>query len=172
MAPPSLPWRVPGLRRGAPHHRARENVALLVVRVVLAWIFIYYGGGKLFGWFNGPGIHRTSLFMATVAHLRPGGFFAVLGGVIELGGGCLVGLGLGARLGALALLGDQVMAIITVTGANGINSLSNHPGYEFNVTLLTLAAVIAVFGAGRLSVDATVDHRRTRASAPLSAPRP
>jgi len=36
------------------------DVALVVVRIVLAWIFTYYGAGKLFGLFNGPGIHRTA----------------------------------------------------------------------------------------------------------------
>ena len=40
------------------------DLALVVVRVGLAWIFIHYGSGKLFGWFNGPGIHRTALFFS------------------------------------------------------------------------------------------------------------
>ena len=39
------------------------DVALVVVRIVLAWIFTYYGAGKLFGLFNGPGIHRTAVFL-------------------------------------------------------------------------------------------------------------
>jgi len=47
------------------------DVVLLVVRIVLAWIFIYYGAGKLFGWFNGPGMHQTSLFMADTAYYYP-----------------------------------------------------------------------------------------------------
>ena len=49
------------------------------MRVALAWIFVYYGAGKLFGSFNGPGLHNTALFFSNTAHLRPGGFFAVLG---------------------------------------------------------------------------------------------
>ncbi len=132
--------------------------ALAAVRVALAWIFTYYGAGKLFGWFHGPGLHRTALYFAGTAHLRPGIFFAVLGGVIEFGGALSMALGVGTRLAALALAGDQVMAMITVTWVNGINSLSNHPGYEFNLTLCALAIVMVAFGAGRLSVDA-VAHR-------------
>jgi putative oxidoreductase len=135
------------------------DVALASIRVVVAWIFIYYGAGKLFGWFNGPGLHRTSIFMAETAHLHPGGFFAVLGGVIEFGGALCVALGLGSRLAGLALLGDQIMAMVTVTWANGINSLTNHPGYEFNMTLAVLALTITVFGAGRLSVDGVLARR-------------
>ena len=93
----------------------------------LAWIFIWYGAGKLFGAFNGPGLHQTALFFSNTAHLRPGGLFAVLGGVIEFGGGISLVLGLGARIAGLALFGDMVMAMITVTWVNGINSESLHP---------------------------------------------
>src|ERR1700683_1592127 len=103
------------------------DVALIAVRVGLAWICIYYGAGKLFGAFNGPGIHGTALYFSNSAHLRPGGLFAVLGGVIELGGGISLGLGFGARLGGVALFGDMVMAMITVTWATGINSSTSPP---------------------------------------------
>ena len=83
------------------------DVALIPVRIVLAWIFIYYGAGKLFGAFNGPGIHRTALYLSNTAHLRPGGLFAVLGGVIEFGGGIAVALGLGSRLADSRCLGTR-----------------------------------------------------------------
>src|ERR1700732_474349 len=87
------------------------DCALIAARIVLAWIFIYYGAGKLFGSFNGPGIHRTALYFSNTAHLHPGGFFAVLGGVIELGAGVALALGLGSRLAGAALFGDMVMAM-------------------------------------------------------------
>ena len=101
--------------------------ALLAVRIALAWIFIYYGAGKLFGSFNGPGIHRTALYFSQTAHLHPGGLFAVLGGVIEFGSGVALALGLFSRLAGVALFGDMVMAMITVTWATGINSVSDPP---------------------------------------------
>ncbi|MGZ4725203.1 MAG: DoxX family protein, partial [Ilumatobacteraceae bacterium] len=88
------------------------DLALVVVRAALAWIFIVYGAQKLFGTFNGPGIHETSLFMADTAGLHPGGFFAVLGGVTEFGGAIALALGLGTRIAGLALFGDMVMAMI------------------------------------------------------------
>jgi putative oxidoreductase len=145
----------------SPPHPAGSDVALVATRTVLTWIFVYYGAGKLFGAFNGPGIHRTSIYFANTAHLHPGGFFAVLGGVIEFGGALCVGLGLATRLAGLALFGDQVMAMITVTWTNGINSLTTRAGYEFNMTLAVLALILVIFGAGRLSVDAVLE-RRTR----------
>ena len=74
------------------------DVALLAARTVLTWVFIYYGAGKLFGSFHGPGIHQTALYFSNTAHLHPGGFFAVLGGLIEFGSGIAMALGLAARL--------------------------------------------------------------------------
>ena len=135
------------------------DVALLAVRVALAWIFVYYGAGKLFGWWNGPGIHESALFFANTAHLRPGGLFAVVGGVVELGGGIAIALGLGARLVGIALCGDMVLAMITVTWSRGINSEKVPPGYELNVALAALALVLALLGAGRFSADALAERR-------------
>jgi len=135
------------------------DLGLLAARIVLAWIFIYYGAGKLFGAFNGPGIHRTSLYMSNVAHLHPGGFFAVLGGLIEFGSGVALALGLLARLAGLALVGDMVMAMITVTWATGINNTTNPPGYQLNLALAVLALVVALLGAGRFSLDAVIGQR-------------
>jgi putative oxidoreductase len=134
------------------------DIGLLVVRIVLAWIFIYYGGGKLFGWFNGPGIHRTAIYFSQTAHLHPGGFFAVLGGLIELGGGIAVGLGFFSRLAGLALFGDMVMAMITITWSTGIVSTVQPPGYQINLALAALAVVMVVFGSGRWSLDAVIER--------------
>lgn len=135
------------------------DLALVAVRISLAWIFIYYGAGKLFGAFNGPGIHGTALYFSNTAHLHPGGLFAVLGGLIEFGGGISLALGFGARLGGVALFGDMVMAMVTVTWATGINSATSPPGYQLNMALGVLALVIAVAGAGRFSIDALVERR-------------
>ena len=150
-----------------PSSRA-SDLALAAVRIALAWIFIYYGAGKLFGAFNGPGIHRTALFFSNTAHLHPGGFFAVLGGTIEFGGAIALALGVFSRLAGLALFGDQVMAMITVTWTNGINSESLTPGYEFNMALAVMALVIVFLGPGRASVDALIERRFSR-SKPLTS---
>jgi putative oxidoreductase len=133
--------------------------AMLAARIALAWIFIYYGAGKLFGSFNGPGIHGTALYFSQTAHLHPGGLFAVIGGVIEFGGGIAMALGFFSRLAGLALFGDMVMAMITVTWATGINSSSNPPGYQLNLALAVLALVVALLGSGRFSLDALVERR-------------
>jgi putative oxidoreductase len=133
--------------------------ALIATRIALAWIFIYYGGGKLFGWFNGPGLHRTSIYFSQTAHLHPGGLFAVMGGLIEFLSGVGLAFGLLARLAGIALFGDMVMAMITVTWSTGLNSSTQPPGYQLNIALAVLALVVAAFGAGRFSVDARIEKR-------------
>jgi putative oxidoreductase len=138
------------------------DLAVLAVRIALAWIFIYYGAAKLFGSFPGSGgphgIHETAIFMSQGAHLRPGELFAVLAGVIEFGGGIAMALGLCTRLAGLALFGDMVMAIITVTGSEGFNPTTSGTGYQLNVAIAGLALVAALIGAGRFSVDARIAH--------------
>jgi putative oxidoreductase len=140
------------------------DLGLLAARIALAWIFIYYGAGKLFGAFNGPGIHNTALYFSNTAHLHPGGFFAVLGGLIEFGSGIAMAVGLLARLAGLALFGDMVMAMITVTWATGINATNPPPGYQLNLALAVLALVVALLGPGRFSLDALIHRRLSAAS--------
>jgi uncharacterized membrane protein YphA (DoxX/SURF4 family) len=102
-----------------------------------------------------------------VAHLRPGAFFAVLGGIIECFGGAAVGLGLLGRLAAAGLVGDMVIAMITVTFGHGVTGNSTGSGYELNVAL---ALAIAIMGTGRLSVDALLRRMINRRMA--ASPRP
>jgi putative oxidoreductase len=134
------------------------DCALIAARVALSWIFIYYGAGKLFGAFNGPGIHGTALYFSQTAHLHPGGLFAVIGGVTEFGSGVALALGLGSRLAGVALFGDMVMAMITVTWATGINSISSPPGYQLNLALAATALAAALTGAGGFSLDAVISR--------------
>ena len=129
----------------------------------LAWVLYHLlRGGKLFGWFNGPGFHQTALVHVQHGHTSiPAGCSLALGGVIELGGGLAMALGLAAtRLAGLALFGDMVMAMITVTWSTGINSQTAPPGYQLKPSALAvLALVMAVIGAGRFSIDAFLERR-------------
>jgi putative oxidoreductase len=139
-----------------------RDIALLAVRIGLAWIFIYHGAGTLFGAFGSGGIHAQALYFAHVAHLQPATFFAVLGGIVECFGGAAVGLGIVGRLAALGLVGDMVIAMITVTFGHGIIGNSSGSGYELNIALAALALVIAIMGTGRFSLDVGLRKLFTR----------
>jgi putative oxidoreductase len=130
-----------------------RDVALLIARIALAWIFIYHGANTLFNAFGNGGIHQQALFFSSVAHLHPATFFAVFGAIIEFFGGLAVGLGIFGRLAAALLFGDMFIAMITVTFKNGIVSNAAGSGYEINVALAGLALVVAILGTGKFSLD-------------------
>ena len=155
-APGSLTGGALALLRTTRDAPASRDIALLAARVGLAWVFVYHGAGTLFGVFGGSGVHPQAVYFAHVAHLRPGTFFAVLGGIIECFGGVAVGLGVLGRLAAAGLVGDMVIAMITVTFAHGLIGNTGGSGYELNVALAALALVVAIMGTGRLSLDALV----------------
>jgi len=135
------------------------DVALIAVRIALVWIFFYHGSKRLFGWFDGPGIHGSAQFFDQTAHLHPATFFAVLGGIIEFGGAIALAVGLVSRIAGAGIFVDMMMAIVTVTWANGINATGTKSGYELNIALGVLGLVIAIFGAGRISLDALIARR-------------
>ena len=145
------------------------DVGLLIVRLVLAFIFIYHGSRRLFGWFDGPGLDASANYFANSAHLHPGKLFAVMGGTIEFAGGIALALGFFSRLAGLAIFGDMMMAIITVTHADGFNSTAG-AGWELNLALGVLALVPAFFGSGRFSIDAVLEQRLLRAGTGGAAP--
>lgn len=151
--------------------RPARDTALLGLRVGLFWIFLYNGGAKLFGWFGGGGLHQSSRFFADVAHLHPAGFFSALAGTIELVGAIGVGIGLLGRLAALALVGDMIVAMATVTWGNGIASNAPGQGYALNVALVTMALAVALMGTGRFSLDEFLRRAwRARSSADAAYP--
>jgi putative oxidoreductase len=128
----------------------------VVARFALAWIFIFHGASTLFGAFGGAGLHAEAVYFSQSAHLHPGTFFALMAGIIECFGGIAVGIGVFGRLAAAAIVGDMVMAMITVTYAQGIVGNSSGIGYQLNVALAALAAVVAFMGTGRFSLDAFI----------------
>jgi putative oxidoreductase len=150
--------------------RVARDVALLAARVGLVWIFIYNGGGKLFGLFGGGGVHQASLFFGNVAHLHPAVFFTVLAGITEFFGAVAIGLGIFGRVAAVGLVGDMIIAMATVTFGNGIVSNAPGGGYQLNIALVTLALVVALLGTGRFSVDEVLRSFLARRSASEAGP--
>lgn len=130
-----------------------RDLALIVARIALAWIFFVHGSSTLFGFFGGAGLHSEAVYFSTQAHLHPGTFFALLAGIIECFGGLAIGVGVLGRLAAAAIVGDMIMAMITVTFAQGLTGDAAGMGYQLNVALAALAAVVMFLGTGRFSLD-------------------
>lgn len=129
---------------------ARE-VASLILRAILASVFFAHGAQKLFGWFGGFGLDGTGAFFKSQG-LSPGKFWALISGLVEFGGGLMIAAGLLTSLAALAVAGDMVIAIASVTGKHGWFT-EVKGGFEINLMLIALALVLILIGPGRYSLD-------------------
>ncbi|MBY6053805.1 DoxX family protein [Cytobacillus firmus] len=126
------------------------DLGLLIIRLVIGILFVGHGAQKLFGWFGGHGLKGTGGWFESIG-MKPGVMMALLAGLAELIGGILFALGFLTPLAALMIAGTMIMAIVKVHGPNGLWATSN--GYEYNLTLLSVAIGIALIGPGQYALD-------------------
>jgi|SRR5579884_1997621 len=136
----------------------RRNLALLILRLALAAVFIYHGAEKI-GFLHGDLDNRYwgADWYKTMKPVQgrdepvPGPLetsgmqFAVAWG--ELLGGVAMLLGALTRVAAVGLVLIQGGAIWFVTGGRGFAN------YEFNITLVAVCLCLLLVGGGRWSVD-------------------
>lgn len=126
------------------------DLGLLIIRLVIGVLFIGHGAQKLFGWFGGHGLKGTGGWFDSIG-MKPGVMMALSAGLAELIGGILFASGFLTPLAALMIAGTMIMAIVKVHGPNGLWATSN--GYEYNLTLISVAIGIALIGPGRYALD-------------------
>ena len=120
-----------------------QPLALLALRIVLGIIMIGHGHSKVFG--------GMSHHVQTVHNLGLPGWMAYLSAGAEFFGGIAVLAGAFTRFFALAIFIDMAVAITMVHWKNG---LLGHGGYEFPLTLATIAFALIFYGAGPFALDA------------------
>jgi putative oxidoreductase len=130
-----------------------EDIALLLLRLVLGGLFMAHGAQKLFGSFGGHGLKGTAGFFEQLG-LKPGHAMALLAGLAEFGGGLLVLVGFLTPLGAFATIAVMAMAIVKVHVPNGFFNESG--GYEFNLVLIAIAVALILTGSGAYGLDAAL----------------
>jgi putative oxidoreductase len=137
------------------------DIALLLVRLA-GLALAAHGAQKLFGWFGGYGLEGTGGFFHSVG-FRPGKLMAFNAGVLELVGGLLLVLGLGAPVAGLVIAAVMVPAIAT----HWPKFFAQSGGYELALTYLALGVVFAFGGFGAYSLDAVfgIAHLWTAAHA-------
>ncbi|PAE37851.1 DoxX family protein [Bacillus sp. 7884-1] len=126
------------------------NIGLLIIRLVIGLLFVGHGAQKLFGWFGGYGLKGTGGWFESIG-IIPGVTMALFAGLAELIGGLLFALGLLTPLAGIIIAGTMAMAIVKVHAPNGLWSTAN--GYEYNLTLLSVAIGIALIGPGQYALD-------------------
>jgi putative oxidoreductase len=120
---------------------------LLLLRLVVGLLFAGHGAQKLFGWFGGGGPQGTTAFFSSLGYRAPAAM-AILAGLSELGGGLLLASGFLTPLASFLLATVMLNAIATVVWPKGFFG-----GYEFELTLATVAIALAATGPGEISLD-------------------
>jgi putative oxidoreductase len=129
------------------------TLALLLLRLVVGLSFVAHGGQKLFGWFGGGGPRGTSVGFASLGFKAPLQM-AVMAGLGEFGGGCLLAAGLVTPFAAFSICSVMIVAVVTSHLRNGYWVYKG--GYELNVAYAAVALAAVLAGPGAWSLDRAI----------------
>jgi putative oxidoreductase len=129
---------------------APVDTGLLAVRLVVGLLMVGHGLGNLFGWLGGFGLDGTGAIFERLGY-RPGRRFAALAGTVEVLAGLGLVAGLATALAAAAVVGTMLTTIRSAHRGKGPWYFDG--GWEYNLTLLVVAAAVAVTGPGAVSLD-------------------
>lgn len=118
-----------------------------ILRLALGAAFIAHGYPKLFktyagfaGWLDSIG-------------LRPGKFWALVVGVVELFGGIALVLGLATQIVAALIAVDMLVAMVKVKWGQAKYVDTERGGWELDLIYLAAALAILFTGPGALAID-------------------
>ncbi len=145
------------------------SLGILLIRLVLGAVFIYYGGQHLFGSqhlfgiFGGRGLHQFAIQIKSDGFpVLPPMVWAVLSSGTEFFGGILLLIGLFSRAAAVPVIFDM-LAAMWVSRAAGFGTI------DFNLSLIAMLAMVLLAGAGMMSLDAMMFRQGARGPQPLAA---
>ena len=130
----------------------------LPLRLALGIVFIGHGGGKVFGWFGGPGLMAFAANKAPFAFMRPAWLWMGAAALSEFIGGLLVLTGLMTRVGAF------LIACVMLAAMFGVHwgTFFLPSGIEFTVILLAITIALLIAGGGQASFDRQLMDARDR----------
>lgn len=122
-----------------------DDVAILLLRVASAPVFLYHGTAILLGWFGGPGPRSFA-----DSHHWPVAI-ADLVGVAQVCGGLAISSGILFRIGAASVSIVMIGAIALVHLRNGFDISSG--GVEYALAQLLIAGALLRMGPGKYSLN-------------------
>lgn len=128
----------------APRASTRWNIAVLLLRVAAAVVFLYHGASILFGAWAGPGP------AAFAAGLQAPPVVGYLAGLAQFAGALALLSGILFRLGAGCIVVVMAGAIALVHWPHGFGI--GHGGMEYAFTQLLVAVVLLLTGPGSFSL--------------------
>jgi putative oxidoreductase len=122
---------------------------ILFLRVVVGLTLAAHGAQKVLGWFGGGGPRGTATSFGSMGFSPPLAM-ALIAGLSELAG-VVFALGLVTPFAALAMTSVMVVAVGSVHWKNGF--FVGKGGFEYNLTLWTVAIAVTAIGPSRFSLD-------------------
>lgn len=127
-----------------------NDLAPLVLRVLVGIIFAAHGSQKLFGFFGGYGLSGTGQFFNSLG-LHPGVLMALMAGSAEFFGGLALVLGFLVRPAGAVTAFTMLIAILSVHISKGF--FLDKGGMEYALALFAASLSMVFSGGGRASVD-------------------
>ena len=139
-----------------------NELAPLVLRLVLGIVFFAHGAQKLLGWFGGYGFDATmSAFTKSLGIPAPLAFLAI---AAEFFGGLGLIAGLLTRVAAFGIASVMVVAVVKVHSQFGpfMNWGGNQKGegFEYHALAVAIALALMIAGGGAFSADLFLSRSR------------
>jgi putative oxidoreductase len=139
-----------------------NDIATLVIRVLLGVVFFPHGMQKLLGWYGGYGFTGSMGFFTETLHVPA--IFAFLAIMAEGLGSLGLITGLLTRVAAFGIGVNMVVAVYMLHWQNGffMNWFGNQKGegFEFHLLVIAIAVALIIKGGGALSVDRALAEKK------------
>jgi putative oxidoreductase len=141
--------------------RTDNDIAPLVLRVILGIVFYFHGMQKLTTMYGGYGFTGTMGFFT--GKLGIPAFFAFLAIMAEGVGWAGLISGLLTRVAALGITVNMIVAVYMLHWQNGIfmNWFGNQKGegFEYHLLAIAIGIVLIIKGGGKWSLDQVVEQK-------------
>lgn len=138
--------------------QTNDDVAFLVLRLLLGIVFFPHGMQKLVGWFGGYGFSGTMGFFTGTLGIP--GVFAFLAIMAEGLGALGLLTGFLTRVAAFGIAVNMAVAVYMMHFQNGffMNWFGNQKGegYEYHILVIAIAIALMIRGGGKWSIDGVI----------------
>lgn len=140
----------------------RDEVAPLIMRLLLGMVFFPHGAQKVLGWFGGYGFSGTLNFFTQDMGVPL--VFALLVFAAEFLGAIGLIVGLLTRVAAFGIVCVMSGAILMVHLPNGFfmnwSGKQAGEGFEFHLLAIALAVALMITGGGKASLDRLLSRQK------------
>jgi putative oxidoreductase len=132
-----------------------DDMASLILRIMLGVVFLPHGAQKVLGWFGGHGFSGTMGYFTDTMGIPA--VFAFLAIMAESLGAVALILGFLTRIAAFGIGTVMTVAVLMVHLPYGffMNWFGNQQGegFEFHILAIAIALALIVKGGGKWSID-------------------